>query len=93
MDLETLSTLISSVGFPIVAALVLGWFIWQMFQKLTAQSEEREKKLYEVVGEAQAVNEEMTATNARFIDILGTYKTDLREIKEDVATIKERINR
>ena len=42
MDVNTIQTLITSVGFPIVCVLALGWFIYKAFEKFTAQSEKRE---------------------------------------------------
>ena len=45
MDVNTIQTLITSVGFPIVCVLALGWFIYKAFEKFTAQSEKREDGL------------------------------------------------
>lgn len=89
MDVNTVQTLIASVGFPIVCVLALGWFIYVAFQKFTANSEKREEKLYTIIGEAQATNEKLLQTNAEFVGVLDTYKTDLIAIKNDVAEIKE----
>lgn len=91
MDVSTINSLITSVGFPIVCVLGLGWFIYQAFNKITAQSEKREEKLYDFLGKAQMVNEELTKTNAEFVAVLSTYKTDLAEIKEDVTEIKNNL--
>lgn len=91
MDVSTINSLITSVGFPIVCVLGLGWFIYQAFNKFTAQSEKREEKLYDFLGKAQMVNEELTKTNAEFVAVLSTYKTDLAEIKEDVTEIKNNL--
>lgn len=91
MDVNTINTLITSVGFPIVCVLGLGWFIYQAFQKFTAQSDKREEKLYAFITEAQATNKELTATNAEFVSVLNAYKTDLNDIKADVNEIKENL--
>lgn len=88
MEVSTINSLITSVGFPIVCVLCLGWFIYQAFNKFTAQSEKREEKLYNFLEKAQTVNEELTKTNAEFVSVLSTYKTDLDKIKEDVTEIK-----
>lgn len=53
------------------------------------QNKQREDKLYEYLGKVQAVNEELTKTNAEFVTVLNTYKSDLEEIKSDVSEIKE----
>lgn len=89
MDVNTIQTLITSVGFPIVCVLALGWFIYKAFEKFTAQSEKREEKLYTVLANAQETNERLSETNAEFVTVLNTYKSDLEEIKSDVSEIKE----
>lgn len=91
MDLNTIQNLIASVGFPIVVCLALGWFIYKVFERYTTQSEKREEKLYEIIAEAQVTNEKMLQTNAEFVGVLETYKTDLVEIKSDVAEIKQNL--
>ena len=85
MDVNTIQTLITSVGFPIVCVLALGWFIYKAFEK----SEKREEKLYTVLANAQETNERLSKTNAEFVTVLNTYKSDLEEIKSDVSEIKE----
>ena len=92
MDVNTIQTLITSVGFPIVCVLALGWFIYIAFQKFTANAEKREDKLYAIIAEAQATNEKLLETNAGFVSVLDAYKTDLVKIKEDVSVIKDYFN-
>lgn len=89
MDVNTIQTLITSVGFPIVCVLALAWFIYKAFEKFTAQSEKREEKLYTVLAQAQETNERLSKTNSEFVTVLNTYKSDLEEIKSDVSEIKE----
>lgn len=89
MDINTVQTLITSLGFPIVCVIALGWFIYKAFEKFTAQSEKREEKLYTVIAQAQETNERLTQTNAEFVAVLNTYKSDLEDIKADVSEIKE----
>ena len=91
MDLNTIQNLIASEGFPIVVCLALGWFIYKVFERYTTQSEKREEKLYEIIAEAHVTNEKMLQTNAEFVGVLETYKTDLVEIKSDVAEIKQNL--
>ena len=91
MDINAIQNLIASVGFPIVVCLALGWFIYKVFERYTTQSEKREEKLYEIIAEAQVTNEKMLQTNAEFVGVLETYKTDLVEIKSDVAEIKQNL--
>lgn len=89
MDVNTVQTLITSVGFPIVVCLALGWFIYKVFERFTANAEKREEKLYTIIAEAQATNEKLLQTNSEFVGVLDAYKTDLVTIKNDVAIIKD----
>lgn len=89
MDVNTIQTLITSLGFPIVCVIALGWFIYKAFEKFTSQSEKREEKLYTVIAQAQETNERLTQTNAEFVSVLNTYKSDLEDIKSDVSEIKQ----
>lgn len=56
--METILQAITTVGFPIVCALVMGWFIYKIYVNTTEQNKanmeqvqarcaEREEKLYE----------------------------------------------
>ena len=92
MDVNTIQTLITSVGFPIVCVLALGWFIYKAFEKFTANAEKREDKLYAIIADAQATNEKLLQTNSEFVGVLDAYKTDLVKIKEDVSVIKDYFN-
>ena len=89
MDINTIQTLVTSLGFPICVCIALGWFIYKAFEKFTAQSEKREEKLYTVIAQAQETNERLSNTNAEFVSVLNTYKSDLDEIKSDVSEIKQ----
>lgn len=88
MDANTIQTMIGTLGFPIVMVIALAYFIWHIWKKSTEQNEAREEKLYRIIGESQAVNKELTATNAEFVSVLNAYKTDLEAIKDDVNEIK-----
>lgn len=89
MDINTIQTAISTLGFPIVCVLFLGWFIWKIWMSQQDQNKEREDKLYEYIGKAQAVNEQLTKTNSEFVEVLHSYKSDLDTIKNDVTEIKQ----
>ena len=88
MDVSAFTPLIAEIGFPIVCCIALGIFVWKMFEKLSSQSEKREEKLVAVITTAQKTNEDLTKTNAEFVEVLRTYKNDLDDIKEDVSEIK-----
>lgn len=89
MDVNTIQSMITTIGFPIVAVIALAWFIYKAFEKFTTQSEKREEKLYTVIAQAQETNEKLSKTNAEFVSVLNSYKSDLEEIKEDVSEIKQ----
>ena len=89
MDVNTIQTLVTTLGFPICVCVALGWFIYKAFEKFTSQSEKREEKLYTVIAQAQEANERLSHTNAEFVSVLNTYKSDLEDIKADVSEIKE----
>ena len=91
MDAQTLQTVITTLGFPIVACLFLGYFIWKLWTRQQEQNEKREEKLYSFITLAQSTNERLTQTNAEFVTVLNTYKSDLDEIKTDVTEIKNNL--
>lgn len=93
MDATTISQLITTLGFPIVLVGVLVWFIYQIYTDNKVQNEEREEKLYQVIANAQAQNVELSNTNARFVGVLESYKSELDEIKHDVSDIKSTLNK
>lgn len=93
MDLNTIQTAISTLGFPIVMVIALGWFIWKIWTKSQEQNDVRESKLYEVISNAQAQNEALSKTNSEFVAVLNAYKSDLETIKSDVAEIKSATNK
>ena len=90
-DANVLQTAITTLGFPIVACICLGWFIWKLWTRQQNDNEKREDKLYSFMADAQAVNEKLTQTNAEFVSVLSTYKNDLDSIKSDVTEIKQNL--
>ena len=92
MDLNVIQTAISTLGFPIVMAGTMMWFIFKLWNKQQDQNDKREMRLYEVIATAQVQNDTLSKTNEKFVLVLNTYKDDLKSIKEDVADIKTQIN-
>ena len=78
MELATIVELISTLGFPIVLVLAMGWFIWKIYN----QSVDREKTLMTEIAESRSIN-------AQFAEIIAQYKIEIGEIKTDVKEIKE----
>ena len=69
--------IITQVGFPIFCVLALGWFIRNVYDMMVQKSGEREERLYQVIVDAQAQNQQLAATNAEFAEVLRAYKEDL----------------
>ena len=84
---------ITTLGFPIVCVVFLGWFIWKIWLRQQEQNEKRETKLYACITEAQSVNERLNETNSEFMEVLTDYKSDLDEIKQNVTEIKNTITK
>lgn len=82
---------ITTLGFPIVCVVFLGWFIWKIWLRQQEQNEAREQKLYACIAEAQGVNKQLIKTNSEFMNVLTDYRTDLDEIKQNVTEIKNTI--
>ena len=87
--MDAWTQLISTVGFPIVCVIALGYFVYIAWEKINEQNEKREDKLYDVIVKAQANNEMLLETNKEFVAVLETYKTDITEIKHDIEDIKD----
>ena len=102
MEFNTVVTLIGTLGFPIVACLIMGWFIYQIYKKTTTQNEEnmaavqarckeREDKLYAYLDETKEINAKALATLALYAERLGIIEQDVKEIKTDIVVITQHI--
>lgn len=98
MDANTLTQLVTSLGFPTVCCLCMGWFIYKFYKDYTAESranmeavqarcKEREEKLYEEIKENREVNAQAIATIALYADRLDTIQHDVSEIKNDINVL------
>ena len=101
MDVNVLSTLITSLGFPIFCVLGLGYFIYKIYldtqeqnkqnmSQLQARCKEREDKLYEEIKENREVNSKAIATIAMYAEKLDVIQTDIHDIKTDITIIKSK---
>ena len=86
MEITMITELVATMGFPIVAVIALGWFIWQVYKA----SEEREDKLMDEISETRAVNAQAISTIAKFADKIETIQGDIESIKEDISIIREK---
>lgn len=92
-DLEAILQAITTVGFPIVCAIVMGWFIYKIYtnttaenaanmEKVQARCAEREEKLYQQLEKAQEINGQAIATITLYAERLEVIQADVKEIKE-----------
>lgn len=83
----TFVELITTVGFPIACVIAMGWFIYKIYQK----SIDRENELREEIKENQKINSKFAEIINRYSLELGEIKEDVKEIKEDLIIITEKI--
>lgn len=99
MDANTVTQLVTSLGFPIVCCLGMGYFIFTIYKNTTAENKEnmeavqarckeREEKLYEEIKENRAVNAKAIETIALYAERLDAIQHDIQDIKTDIIVIK-----
>lgn len=91
--MDAVLSAISTVGFPIACAVVMGWFIFKIYTNTTEQNKanmeqvqarcaEREEKLYQQMEKAQEINGQAIATITLYAERLEVIQADVKEIKE-----------
>lgn len=94
--MEAALAAITQVGFPIVCAGVMGWFIYKIYtnttqqnkenmEKVQARCAEREEKLYAYLDKAQEINGQAIATITLYAERLDVIQADVKEIKDKLA--------
>lgn len=94
--MDAILSAIPTVGFPIVCAIVMGWFIYKIYVNTTEQQKtnmeqvqarcaEREEKLYQQINKAQEINGQAIATITLYAEKLDNIQADVKEIKERLA--------
>lgn len=103
MDINNVVGLIGTLGFPIVACLVMGWFIFKIYknttkenaenmEKVQARCAEREEKLYAEIDKCREINSQAIATITLYAERLGVIEEDIKEVKADVNRICTKID-
>ena len=93
MDLQNVVDLVSSLGFPIVAVIALGFFVYKIsllyrndynsrIQEVESSAERRETKFYELLAESNEVLE-------RFNDTLIRIDAKLESIERIMGNRQE----
>lgn len=88
MEVGVILEVISTVGFPIAVAIALGLFVFRIYKR----SEQREDELRKEIIENQNINKEAIKTLALYAERLGVIEEDIKEVKQDVLIISERIS-
>ena len=84
MDWNSITQIISTVGFPIFCVVCLGYFVWKAFNMVMQNNKERETKLYDTIAEIRGQLKEASATNASFVKILENMSKDIEDIKDKI---------
>ena len=84
MDIALLAELVGTFGFPIVAVLAMGWFIYKIYK----QSEAREATLMNEIKENREINAKAIETISLYAERLTHIEDNVNEIKGDVSLIK-----
>ena len=79
--------LIPNVGFPIACVIAMAWFIFKIYN----QSIKREDELREEIKENREINGKFAEIINRYSLELGEIKNDVKEIKEEITVITEKI--
>lgn len=99
--MEAAITLISTLGFPIAACVLLGLFIFIIYKNTTKQNadnmaavqarcKEREDKLYTELKESREVTTKalvLLEQYAEKLNIVETIQSDVNEIKTDISIL------
>lgn len=91
MEVDVMTQLITTVGFPIFCVLALGMFIYKSYNNITTINKEREDKLYTMLGKTQVQLDNAQETNAKFLTVLEQINKDTDTMKNDIDDIKETI--
>lgn len=98
MDANMITQLITTLGFPIVCVIAMGYFIFHIYKNTTQETKEnmdkvqarcaaREERLYEEIAKNREVNARAIETIAQYAARLETIQNDVSEIKTDITVL------
>lgn len=97
MELETIITLISTVGFPIVAAIICAWFIYVCWKHnntmIEKQNKEMSDKLQAMSDRCQAREDKMFEQVDKFNDTLNAFNITLSSIDTRLQYIERSVDK
>lgn len=88
MDVGAITALVSNLGFPIVCVIGLGWFLYQVFQKTTAQNETNMKAVQE---RCAAREERLYQQIDKFGESLNSFNATLIRIDARLEVVEEHL--
>lgn len=81
---QIIISLISNLGFPIFIAVILIYFVWQIYQ----DNKKREEKLYKQIEEIQARESEQ---DEKFLNGLNNFEKTLTSIDNRLCILETNI--
>ena len=99
MDLGTIESLITSLGFPIVCVIGMAWFAFYLvksgreesqhnMEKLQENCKAREEKLYAEIAENRKINADAVKIITKYAESLDIIQSDVSDIKTDITVLK-----
>lgn len=93
MDAQSITQIITNLGFPICACCALGYFVWKFANKLTQDSTNRENKMMEYFNKQNTVLSAMSANMEKMGNTLDNMNQRLILVESKVENkIKTRTN-
>lgn len=93
MEIDVITGLITTVGFPIACVIGLAVLMTKVLFEINNSNKEREKETRELLVKAQNTVETALETNAKFIEQLQTMQKSIDKITVDVDDIKDKISK
>jgi hypothetical protein len=87
MDISTITSLISTVGFPIVAVIACAWFIYWI---VSNQRKDYNERIEEIQKEATAREDKMYAQLDKFNDTLSKFNETLIRIDARLCNLENK---
>ena len=83
---------VQNLGFPVFCVISLGALVWKGFDRITTANQDREQKLYMMLGETREQLQKAIEVNASFVEILSDMRTDVANVQDDIVKIKTKLN-
>ena len=84
MDAQSITQIITNLGFPIVCCLALGYFVWKFANKLTQNSTDRENKLMDYFDKQNTVLSTISANMEKMGNTLDNMNQRLILVESKV---------